>query len=120
MSVSELIRWQWAGYPRYHGSRLNLLIHVVAVPMFWAGNVAVVLALIRLSWLLGLAGIVVTVFAFALQGFGHSKEATPAEPFTSPFNALARIFLEQWVNFPRFVLSGGWLRALRSQSAQTT
>jgi hypothetical protein len=27
---------------------------------------------------------------------------------------VGRIFFEQWITFPRFVLSGGWLRALRS------
>jgi hypothetical protein len=113
MKVTELLRWQWEGYPRYHGSRFNLLVHIVAVPLFWAGNITVLLAFIRLSRLSALAGVAVTVFAFALQGFGHSKETVPAEPFTGPLNFVARVFLEQWVNFPRFVLSGGWVRALR-------
>jgi hypothetical protein len=31
-------------------------------------------------------------------------------------NAISRIFLEQWVTFPRFVLSGAWMRAWRSLS----
>ena len=53
----------------------------------------------------------------ALQGRGHRKEPVPPEPFTGLGNALSRIFLEQWITFPRFVLSGGWLRALHEQSA---
>jgi hypothetical protein len=50
----------------------------------------------------------------ALQGRGHRQESTPPEPFTSPVNAVSRIFLEQWVTFPRFVLSGGWSHAMRA------
>jgi len=37
-----------------------------------------------------------------------------SEPFTGPLNAMSRIFLEQWVTFPRFVLSGGWSHAMRA------
>lgn len=40
------------------------------------------------------------------------------EPFTSRSNAVARLLLEQWINFPRFVLSGKWLRALRQSDGQ--
>jgi len=29
----------------------------------------------------------------------------------------ARIFLEQWITFPRFVLSGGWYHAWRARAA---
>jgi len=65
---------------------------------------------------LALAGLAAMGISIALQGRGHRGEATPPEPFTSPMNALARIFLEQWLTFPRFVLSGGWLRALRESS----
>jgi hypothetical protein len=31
-------------------------------------------------------------------------------------NAVARLFLEQWITFPRFLLSGGWSRALRTSA----
>jgi hypothetical protein len=51
--------------------------------------------------------------SIALQGRGHRGEPVPPVPFSSSGNALARIFLEQWITFPRFVLSGGWSRALR-------
>jgi hypothetical protein len=48
------------------------------------------------------------------QGREHGQEAVPPEPYTSPLNAVARILLEQWITFPRFVLSGGWARAMRN------
>jgi uncharacterized protein len=37
----------------------------------------------------------------------------------SPIDAVTRIFLEQWITFPRFVLSGAWIRALRGRSDWT-
>jgi hypothetical protein len=113
MTPTQLLRWQWEGYPRYHRARSNLLLHIVVVPLFLLGNVAVVAGLLRTSWTLAIAGAIAMVVSVVLQGRGHAQEPVPPEPFTSPVNAVSRIFLEQWVTFPRFVLSGGWLQALR-------
>ena len=113
MSVLELVRWQWSGYPKYHHSRVNLLIHIVAVPLFLVGNVGLVAALVERSVVVGALSLSAIVVSVALQGRGHRHEYFPPEPFTSPMNAISRILLEQWVTFPRFVFSGGWLRALR-------
>lgn len=114
MNPGQLPRRQWEGYPRYHQSRFNLLLHIVVVPWFLLGNLALLAGLFQGSWPLASAGIMAMVMSVALQGRGHSTEPNPPEPFTGPANALARIFLEQWVTFPRFVLSGRWLRALRA------
>lgn len=108
-----LLRWQWDGYSVYHQSKLNLWLHIVAVPAFLVGNVLMVLALLQGAWLAAFGWLVFSVMAFALQGVGHKRESNPSVPFSSPANAAARILLEQWVTFPRFVLSGGWWRALR-------
>jgi len=113
MTVKELLRWQWEGYPRYHRSRFNLLLHIVVIPLFLVGNVALVAGLLRGAWWVALAGLVAMIVSVALQGRGHGREPTPPEPFTGPRNAVTRIFFEQWVTFPRFVLSGAWLQALR-------
>lgn len=116
MSVSELLRWQWEGYPRYHRTRFNLLLHIGVVPLFILGNIALIAALFKGSWAAAAAGLAAMLVSVVLQGRGHGQEPTPPEPFTSKWNAVSRIFLEQWVTFPRFVLSGGWLRALRTES----
>lgn len=113
MSPAGLLRWQWEGYPRFHRSRANLLIHIVAVPVFLLGNAALIVTLLMGAWMAAAAALAVMVVSMALQGRGHKREEVPPEPFTGPANALARIFLEQWITFPRFVLSGKWLRALR-------
>jgi hypothetical protein len=116
MGPAQLIRWQWHGYVRYHRARTNLILHILAVPVFLAGNFTVVMALLRtsISWaVVGFAGM---ALAMVVQGRGHKLEAIPPEPFSGIGNAAARIFLEQWVTFPRFVPSGGWLRALRASA----
>ena len=115
MSVGELLRWQWQGYPQYHQSRANLLIHIVAVPLFLVGTIGLVFAVVQLSLFALAVAIGCIVVAVALQGRGHRLEAVPPEPFSGPFNFVARLFLEQWVTFPRFVLSGGWNAALRER-----
>ncbi|MDE2054813.1 MAG: DUF962 domain-containing protein [Xanthomonadaceae bacterium] len=114
MKFGELLHWQWQGYARNHQARSNLLLHIVLVPLFLAGNIALVVGVVRLSWWLALVGIVATFVSIALQGRGHKAEVNAPEPFAGAGNALSRIFLEQWFTFPRFVLSGSWLRALRS------
>jgi hypothetical protein len=113
MGLVQLLRWQWEGYPKYHQTRPNLLIHIVAVPLFLFGSVALVGAIVRLSLLLLAVGAACILVAVALQGHGHRSEPVPPEPFSGPLNFVSRLFLEQWVTFPRFVLSGGWLGALR-------
>lgn len=115
MNSPSLLDVQHAGYARYHQSRANLLLHIVFVPLFLVGNITLLVALFERRWLLALAAVVLTFFALAVQGRGHRGEAVPPEPFTSPRNAIARIFLEQWVTFPRFVLSGGWRQALKGE-----
>ncbi len=91
-------------------------MHIVAVPLFLLGVLSLVAAAVQLSIVfLGIA-IGCIVVAVALQGRGHLLEPVPPEPFSSPANFVARLFLEQCVTFPRFVLSGGWGAALRRAS----
>ena len=111
MGFPELLQRQWNGYPKYHQSRPNLLIHIVFVPTFLAGNVGFVTAVFLRTWNLGIASLAIMVVSLAIQGRGHRQEVNPPEPFTGPVNAISRIFLEQWVTFPRFVISGGWSRS---------
>lgn len=116
MNASSLLAVQGRGYSSYHQSGVNLLLHIVFVPLFLAGNVALLVALVERRWLLAVGAVALTAFSLVAQGRGHRQEAVPPEPFTGPRNAVARILLEQWVTFPRFVLSGAWMRALRKPS----
>src|ERR1700756_527369 len=96
MSVGQLLRWQWEGYPRYHQSRANLLIHIVAVPLFLLGTVALAAAVLQLSLVLLAVAIGCIVVAIALQGRGHRLEPVPPEPFSGPLNFVSRLFFEPW------------------------
>jgi hypothetical protein len=114
VNIAQLLQWQWEGYPKYHQARPNLLIHIVAVPLFLVGTIALFGAIATLSPLLVALGIGCIFLAVALQGRGHRLEPVPPEPFSSPLNFVSRLFLEQWVTFPRFVLTGGWRAALHN------
>lgn len=108
MSPRQLLRWQWNGYRHTHASRANLAIHVATVPVFLFGTTAVVCAIATLTWWWGVAGALAMAAAMALQGVGHRLEPNAPAPFTGFGNAASRIFLEQWVTFPRYLLSGAW------------
>jgi hypothetical protein len=114
VNLADLLAWQWEGYPRFHRSRANLLMHIVLVPLFLAGNLALIWALLDGSWRVMGLGAAAMVLSISLQGRGHAAEPVPPIPFSGPGNAVARIFLEQWITFPRFVFTGGWWRNLRS------
>jgi hypothetical protein len=112
MTIPELLSWQWQGYPRYHQSRTNLLLHIVTVPLFMAATVTLVAALLLLSWKLLVAAVVGIVVTLVVEGRGHKLEPVPSEPFTGSANFVGRFFFEHWITFPRFVVSGGWWRNL--------
>lgn len=111
-----LMAWQWRTYPRNHVNRANLLVHMLAVPMFIAAALASVRLAIAGAWIPAGACLIVMAFAFLLQGVGHKLESEPPIPFRGPFDFLSRVFVEQFVTFPRFVLSGGWSRNMAGQS----
>jgi hypothetical protein len=112
---TKLLEWQWAIYPDGHRNRTNLWIHLFTVPVFMAGTIAAVTS--PFTGVAGAAGgVLAMAIAMAAQGRGHKQEASPPAPFRGPLDVIARIFAEQWITFPRFVLSGGVRRTLRVTS----
>jgi hypothetical protein len=108
-----LLAWQWGLYAQGHRDRRNLLLHIVAVPIFLAGTLAMPASLLAGAWPGAVGGLVAMIVAAALQGRGHKLEAVGPVPPRGPLDLPIRLFVEQWVTFPRFVLSGGWARAWR-------
>ncbi len=108
----SIAAWQWATYERNHRDRVSLALHMIGVPMFIAG----VLAAVRLALAGYLPGALFALFVaaagFGLQVVGHKREAEAPVPFDGPGDFFGRLFVEQFVTFPRFVLTGGWLRNL--------
>lgn len=113
MKINEILEWQWEGYTRYHRSHFNLWVHIVTVPVFIASFMIFFFALITRDIQTVILSPLTMSIAFGLQGVGHSKEPTPASPFTSISNAIIRILLEQFITFPKFVFSGKWFDALK-------
>jgi len=111
---ASLLSWQWSIYPNGHRDRRNLVLHALTVPLFMAGTCTLAASPLAgglaIAWA-ALGGLASMGVAMALQGRGHSLEETRPVPFDGPVDVGARIFAEQWITFPRFVLSGGFARA---------
>ena len=112
MSLRELLEWQYRTYPRYHRSRLNLLLHIVMVPLFVAGTVGAIFGIIVLSGSWFIVSSLTMVGTIIIEGLGHLTEPEKPAPFKNLIELFTRIFVEQWITFPKFVMSGGWLHAL--------
>jgi hypothetical protein len=108
-----VLRWQWSLYPDGHRDRRNLAFHAATNPLFIAGGIALVCSPIA-GGRLALAGLAAMLVAMVAQGRGHKLERTAPVPFRGPADLLIRFFLEQWVTFPRFVLSGRFASAWRA------
>lgn len=115
MNISDILKWQWNGYNKFHKSRVNLWIHIFAVPAFIFGTLSFISSIISLNVFSLIYSAILMIASMGIQGYGHKKEELPAEPFTGVKNAFIRIFLEQLYTFPKFVISGKWYSALRNQ-----
>jgi hypothetical protein len=113
MSWGELVAWAWRETPPVHRSTGNLLIHIVAVPMFVVGHALLIAAITASPWLL-VAGSSCIVVSLALQRLGHSMEPQAVHPFTGPRDFVRRLYAEQFCNFWRFLFSGGWFVSLKA------
>jgi hypothetical protein len=101
-------------YAHFHKNKTNLLLHIIVVPLFALGVVYAVWAAFEGRWLAASFSLLLPLASIAVQGAGHKKEPNPPLPFDGPSDFVQRIFSEQFYRFPKFVLSGEWLRALRS------
>ncbi|MCY1272116.1 hypothetical protein D3C76_512830 [compost metagenome] len=109
----NLFHWQWHGYAANHRNPTNLALHIIAVPLFIVAALILLGGLFRLSLSTILLGVIGIVAALAIQGRGHKLEEQQPEPFSGRKDAISRLLAEQFVTFPRFVLSGEWWRAWR-------
>lgn len=111
----DLLGWQWGLYDANHTTRATLVVHLLTVPLFQAGTLALLATPVS-PWLAP-SGLVAMLFALAAQGRAHRAEPKAPEPFLGPVDAITRLLAEQWITFPRFVLTGGVARAWRGAAA---
>jgi hypothetical protein len=110
--TTNLLTWQFDHYTSAHRRRRNLALHDLAVPLFLGGILMLLLAPV-VAWWLALVGPAAMIVSLAAQGRGHKLESESPAPFLGPLDFVARLFGEQCVTFPRFVLSGAFARAWR-------
>ena len=110
---NELVAWAWQETPPVHENRTNLLIHLVAVPAFAIGHVAVVIG--SLAWTAWpvMVGAGVIALSLVAQKHGHSLERRPVHAFTSRKDFIRRLYAEQFYNFWRFLFSGRWYASFK-------
>src|SRR5262249_5907524 len=117
MSYRQLVAWAWRETPPLHKHAANLLIHIVAVPLFVTGHILFFAGLASAAvvgdWTMAIAGPACVLVSLILQTIGHRLERTPRPPFTNPRDFVRRIYAEQFFNFWRFLLSGQWYAALK-------
>ncbi len=106
----RLLEWQWSDYSAKHRDRINLLLHIVAVPLFQIATIVLVGAVVTGSGSAAGLGSLGIGAAVVIQGRGHRRERARPTPFSGPADFVSRFVAEQWITFPRFVFSGGWAR----------
>jgi hypothetical protein len=110
---TRLLAWQWSDYSAKHRDRGNLLLHIVVVPLFQLGTLALIYGAVAGRLGVAVLGVVAMVVSIVAQGRGHHRERETPTPFSGTDDVVTRLLIEQWVTFPRFVLSGQWYRNLR-------
>jgi hypothetical protein len=113
MSFPELLSWAWRETPPVHKNATNLLIHIVAVPLFVLGHVLLVAAFFVNPWLLA-GAILSIVVSLAAQKYGHSLEHNQVHAFTGAGDFIRRLYAEQFCNFWRFLFSGRWYASFKA------
>jgi hypothetical protein len=122
MTFLDIVEKQWGDYADRHRNRNDLLIHLIGVPIVWVGAFQLLGGLLLV--LLGVPGAFgMLVWAAVLiggslfvQARGHAMEGVEPEKFADAGDFAKRMLAEQFINFPRFVLSGRWLANFQAAS----
>ncbi len=109
----------WTSYLRVHSVRRNLVIHAIAVPLFIASIVFLIVSIVRVEDVSIVIALGLAFAAMALQGRGHKLEPHAPVPFSGPANFLRRWFTEQFVIFPLFLLSGRWWQQFKTEDEES-
>lgn len=113
--LPNLHAWQWRTYSDNHQHAANLILHIIAVPIFIVAALSLANGLFTFSFRALVLGVIGILASLALQARGHKLEAVQPEPFSGRKDAIGRLLVEQFVTFPRFLLSGQWWRNWRNK-----
>ncbi len=93
-------------YAQLHIRRTNLLIHLIAVPLFIAAHLGLISAIAWQEPLSALIWIGLAVMSLGLQRQGHALEPETPAPFRNGLDFAIRLYTEQFYTFPKFLFSG--------------
>jgi hypothetical protein len=119
MKAQQIIDAQWQGYAERHRKPGHLLLKVLAVALFWVASFEVLgavllmlmgvpLAFRMLFWAAVLIGV-----SLGIQAAGRSLEGVGVPAPGNAGDFVKSTLIEQFVTFPRFVVTGAWLRNLK-------
>lgn len=111
MKIKALLAWQWQGYHRYHQSKINIAIHLFAVPLFIAACISLIVSLVFFNLPLLFGSICTLLVAMVLQAVGHRQEPLAPEKFTGASNFILRLLFEQFITFPKFIWTSNITRS---------
>ena len=80
----NLLAWQWRDYVAKHRDRTNLLIHIVAVPLFQVATLLLVGALLGRSLIAAIVAVIAMVIALVLQAAATGANPKRRCPLTAP------------------------------------
>jgi hypothetical protein len=101
-------------YSRSHRHPLNLLIHIATVPVVYVSAGILLVAPMMSHWETWWAvSVALIVYSALMQRFGHRLESYADEPRTGFWRHAVDWIVEQFVLFPNFLLSGGWIENWR-------
>ncbi|OCT20745.1 terminase [Pseudomonas putida] len=98
--LPNLPAWQWRGYHHNHRHPTNLVLHLIAVPLFILGALLVLSGLFSLDITQLAVGVIALIAGLAMQRQGHRLEAEQPEPFSDRQDALKRLLTEQFIGAP--------------------
>jgi len=111
--LSQVLARQWRQYPRQHRHPANLLLHLIAVPLFLVALIVLLNGLWHWRFVPLAIGIIGLLASVLLQACGHRLENGSSGPPSGRGESCGGLLLEQLVTFPRFLISGAWWRAWR-------
>src|SRR2546422_4359523 len=80
----RLLEWQWSDYSAKHRDRINLLLHIVAVPLFQIAPIVLVVAVVTRSRYAAGLGCLGIGAAGVIPGRGHRRGPGRPTPLSRP------------------------------------
>ncbi len=111
-SFSNFLQKQWNIYSKGHQNKVNLVVHLFAVPLFIAAMFGIAIAVFQFSLLLGAISLAAAILSLVLQKKGHALEENQPPTFAGIWYFLCRLLVEQFITFPRFLFTGEWSKNL--------